>query len=82
MHEFVGLIKKRDALLSEQRELSKQRPRGKTDEHLSAEIARLESLLTVARDDLVGSSCPLRNVVAKSSAESLQTPHRWYQRRA
>jgi hypothetical protein len=39
----VGLIRARDVLLAEQRELSKQKPRGKTDEALVSEISRLES---------------------------------------
>lgn len=34
-------------------ELAKQRPRGKTDENLMSEVSRLESTMTVARDDLV-----------------------------
>jgi len=52
----LGLIRTRDSLLAEQRELSKQKPRGKTDEALISEISRLESNITVAKDDLVGSN--------------------------
>ena len=51
---FVGLIRTRDNLLTEQRELSKQKPRGKTDESLISDISRLESVIIVAKDDLVG----------------------------
>jgi hypothetical protein len=39
--------------LAEQRELTKQKPRGKTDEAMISEISRLESNTTVAKDDLV-----------------------------
>jgi structural maintenance of chromosome 1 len=39
--------------LAQQRELSKQKPRGKTDDALISEISRLESNITVAKDDLV-----------------------------
>lgn len=34
-------------------DLNKQKPRGKSDENLIAEVARLESAITVAKDDLV-----------------------------
>jgi structural maintenance of chromosome 1 len=40
-------------LQAEQRELHQQRARGKPDETLISEISRLESLMTVAKDDLV-----------------------------
>lgn len=43
----------RDNLKAQLRELAKQKPRGQTDENLIAEISRLESASTVARDDLV-----------------------------
>ncbi|KAF8869575.1 cohesin complex subunit psm1 [Gymnopilus junonius] len=46
-----------DTLLAEQRELSKQKPRGKTDEALVNDITRLEANITVAKDDL---ACKLR----------------------
>lgn len=48
-----GLTRARDALLAEQRELHQQRARGKSDESLISEISRLESLMIVAKDDLV-----------------------------
>ena len=48
-----GLTRARDALLAEQRELHQQRARGKSDETLISEISRLESLMIVAKDDLV-----------------------------
>ena len=50
---FVGLQRVRDGLKAQLRELSKQKPRGQTDENLFTEISRLEAGLTVARDDLV-----------------------------
>ncbi|KAF8957847.1 condensin complex subunit SMC1 [Flammula alnicola] len=56
--DVQGLIRARDNLLAEQRELSKQKPRGKTDESLISEISRLESTITVAKDDL--RACKLR----------------------
>ncbi|CAA7261205.1 unnamed protein product [Cyclocybe aegerita] len=56
--DVQGLIRARDSLLAEQRELSKQKPRGKTDEALVSDISRLESTITVAKDDL--RACKLR----------------------
>ena len=53
---FEGLIRVRDNLKAQLRDLSKQKPRGQTDENFMAEISRLESSLTVTRDDLVGAS--------------------------
>ena len=50
---FTGLIRVREGLMSQLKELNKQKPRMKTDENLLAEIARLESTLRVQRDDLV-----------------------------
>ena len=48
-----GLQRLKDNLLSQLRELNKTKPRGKADDALIAEINRLESSLTVARDDHV-----------------------------
>ncbi|KAH0579770.1 hypothetical protein H2248_002607 [Termitomyces sp. 'cryptogamus'] len=56
--DVQGLIRVRDNLKAQLRELAKQKPRGQTDENLIAEISRLESASTVARDDL--SACKLR----------------------
>lgn len=50
---MTGLNRARDGLLAEQRELMKQKPRGKTDEALISDISRLEANTTVAKDDLV-----------------------------
>ena len=41
-------------MLAQLRDLNKSKPRSKGDENLIAEITRLESSLTLARDDLVG----------------------------
>ncbi len=46
--------------MSELRELAKKKPRGKADENLIAELTRLESALTLAKDDLV-SFCRTRD---------------------
>ncbi|EPQ50920.1 condensin complex subunit SMC1 [Gloeophyllum trabeum ATCC 11539] len=56
--DVQGLQRVRDSLLSQLRELAKNKPRGKTDDTLIAEITRLENALTVAKDDL--SACKLR----------------------
>lgn len=48
-----GLIRVRDALKGQLRDLSKQKPRGQSDENLISEVSRLETAITVARDDLV-----------------------------
>ncbi len=45
----------RDNLMAQLLELNKSKPRGKESEVLIAEISRLESSLSVARDDLVWS---------------------------
>lgn len=51
----IGLTRARDTMLGQLRELNKSKPRSKGDENLVAEITRLESTLTLARDDLVRS---------------------------
>ncbi|KZT24830.1 RecF/RecN/SMC protein [Neolentinus lepideus HHB14362 ss-1] len=56
--DLQGLHRVRDSLLSQLRDLAKSKPRGKSDDNLIAEITRLESALTVAKDDL--SACKLR----------------------
>lgn len=48
-----ALTRKRDGLLSQLRELNKQKPRAKADDGHVAEITRLESILGVRRDELV-----------------------------
>ena len=50
---LIGLSRARDTLLAEQRELHQQRAKVKSDEGLISEISRLESIITVAKDDLV-----------------------------
>lgn len=39
--------------MAKMQELNKSKPRGKADENLVAEISRLESCITVTRDDSV-----------------------------
>ncbi|KAH9924069.1 condensin complex subunit SMC1 [Fomitopsis serialis] len=56
--DVQGLQRVRDNLLGELRELNKSKPRGKADENMDAEINRLESALSVAKDDL--KACQLR----------------------
>ncbi|KAI5120058.1 hypothetical protein M0805_007809 [Coniferiporia weirii] len=50
--DIQGLYRVRDSLLVQVRDLNKSKPRSKADENLVAEITRLESSLTLARDDL------------------------------
>ena len=52
----LGQQQERDYLMSEPWELSKKKPRGKTDENLVAEMTCLESAITLTKDDLVGLS--------------------------
>jgi hypothetical protein len=80
---LIGLTRARDTLLAEQRELHQQRARGKSDESLISEISRLESLMTVAKDDLVCSFILTRTQLRISfvwlTTESLQTPYHGHQ---
>ncbi|KAJ8472469.1 hypothetical protein ONZ51_g8497 [Trametes cubensis] len=50
--DVQGLQRVRDNLMAQLLELGKSKPRGKESEVLLAEITRLESTLSVARDDL------------------------------
>ncbi|KAH7887101.1 RecF/RecN/SMC [Phlebopus sp. FC_14] len=50
--EVQGLVRLREKLVAQLQELSRSKPRGKVDENIIAEITRLESALTVTRDDL------------------------------
>lgn len=56
---WTGLIRLRDTLKSQLQELSRSKPRGKADENIISEIARLESAITLAKDDLVSSVKPV-----------------------
>ncbi|KAF7332519.1 Structural maintenance of chromosomes protein [Mycena kentingensis (nom. inval.)] len=56
--DVQGLQKNRENLLSQLRELGKQKSKIKSDDGLLSEIARLDSSLTLARDDL--NACKLR----------------------
>ncbi|KAF7352348.1 Structural maintenance of chromosomes protein [Mycena venus] len=50
--DVQGLTKKKDTLMAQLRDLQKQKSRGQTDENLIAEIGRIESATTLAKDDL------------------------------
>ncbi|KAJ8594932.1 RecF/RecN/SMC protein [Rhizopogon salebrosus TDB-379] len=56
--DVQGLTRLRDNLMAQLQELNRSKPRGKADENIIAEITRLESAITVARDDL--SACRSR----------------------
>ncbi|KAG7448818.1 condensin complex subunit SMC1 [Guyanagaster necrorhizus] len=56
--DVQGLKRQRDSLLSTLRDLSKQKPRGKNDDNLFAEVSRLESAINISKDDLT--ACKLR----------------------
>ena len=69
--------------MSQLRDLGKQKPRGKTDENLIAEVARLESAITLAKDDLVRAGdifldCILCSPHLRLTVECLQTSTYWY----
>jgi hypothetical protein len=49
----AGLSRARDNIQNQLSELAKQKPRNKEDDNLMSEMMRLESVLQVARDDLV-----------------------------
>ncbi|KAF9454363.1 condensin complex subunit SMC1 [Macrolepiota fuliginosa MF-IS2] len=68
--DVQGLIRVREGLLSQLKELNKQKPRTKTDENLLAEVSRLESTLTVQRDDLT--ACKLRITGIKEELRHLE----------
>lgn len=53
MTSVVGLKRQQETYISQLRELQKSKPRGQIEENLTAEMSRLESALTLARDDLV-----------------------------
>jgi structural maintenance of chromosome 1 len=50
---LAGLSRARDNIQNQLSELAKQKPRNKEDDNLTSEMMRLESVLQVARDDLV-----------------------------
>jgi structural maintenance of chromosome 1 len=55
--------------MAELRELSKKKPRGRADENLVAEVTRLESAITLAKDDL--NACKLRLTGIKDELKHL-----------
>ncbi|KAE9404591.1 condensin complex subunit SMC1 [Gymnopus androsaceus JB14] len=68
--DVQGLQKSRDSLLTKLRDLSKQKPRGKTDENLIAEISQLESNITIVRDEL--NACKTRLTGLKDELKHLE----------
>ncbi|KAF8137566.1 RecF/RecN/SMC, partial [Boletus edulis] len=50
--DVQGLVRLRDNLLAQLQELNRSKSRGKADENIIAEITRLESAITVTKDDL------------------------------
>ncbi|KAI9569904.1 hypothetical protein HD554DRAFT_2088472 [Boletus coccyginus] len=50
--DVQGLVRLRDNLLAQLQELNRSKARGKVDENIIAEITRLESAITVTKDDL------------------------------
>jgi hypothetical protein len=58
----LGLYRARDTLMAQLQDLNKSKPRSKVDENLIGEISRLESAITVTRDDLVSVSCYHRSM--------------------
>ena len=49
----TGYYRAKDALLAQLRDLRQAKPKANTEQNIISEIGRLESQLTVARDDLV-----------------------------
>lgn len=58
----LGLYRARDTLMAQLQDLNKSKPRSKVDENLIGKISRLESAITVTRDDLVSVSCYHRSM--------------------
>jgi hypothetical protein len=50
--------------MAQLQDVAKAKPRGKADENLIAEITRLESSITVTRDDLVSVQISFDSLVA------------------
>lgn len=50
--DVQGLIRLRDNLKAQLQELNRSKPRGKADENIIGEITRLESAITLVKDDL------------------------------
>ncbi|KAF9231132.1 hypothetical protein BU15DRAFT_68589, partial [Melanogaster broomeanus] len=50
--DVQGLIRLQDNLMAQLQELSRSKPRGKADDNIIAEITRLDSAITVTKDDM------------------------------
>ncbi|KAG2008796.1 cohesin complex subunit psm1 [Coprinopsis cinerea AmutBmut pab1-1] len=68
--DVQGLMRTRDSLQAQRHELSKQRPRAKSDENLISEITRLEATIGVVKDDL--NACKLRLTGVKDEVKHIQ----------
>ncbi|ESK86076.1 cohesin complex subunit psm1 [Moniliophthora roreri MCA 2997] len=68
--DIQGLYRSRDSLQAKLRELAKQKSRVKTDDTLIADVARLESGITIAKDDL--NACKLRITGLKDELKHLE----------
>lgn len=53
MENYLGLVRLRDNLLAQLQELNRSKSRSKADDNIISEITRLESAITVTKDDLV-----------------------------
>lgn len=82
-NKTAGLKRQQETYISQLRELQKSKPRGQIEENLTAEMSRLESALTLARDDLVGALPTIPNIVAHRCCfpECQQSPIERHQRR-
>lgn len=61
--------------MAQLQELNKSKPRNKVDENLIGEISRLESAITVTRDDLVSIICSVRSSIINTSFLALFRVH-------
>jgi hypothetical protein len=63
----TGFKRQQETYISQLRELQKSKPRGQIEENLSAEMSRLESALTLARDDLVSLLPTIFNIIPNAA---------------
>ncbi|KAF7984629.1 hypothetical protein HWV62_12853 [Athelia sp. TMB] len=68
--DVQALHRLRDTLMTTLQDLGKAKPRGKADENLVAEISRLESSITVTKDDLA--ACKSRLSSAKEELKHIE----------
>ncbi|KAJ7773018.1 SMCs flexible hinge [Mycena metata] len=77
--DVQGLTRTKDGLMTQLRDLAKQKSRGQTDENLIAEISRIESATTLAKDDLVRHPF-ISRLPSLTVLERVQTPPDGYPR--